>query len=463
MTSAKAAGRYLAAYVVAYRQEFEALTANPPEGAGYPRLAISPYVEAPNIECLVAADGAVILFPGVPPAPTWAIAGGPALMVDTEPTRTPGWVTDKLKRAGLLGKFIGIYRIVGHVSEETWAGTLPPSSGKAVVEVTNTTIDVAKFDIKVAELVDRLTFGAIGSILDLHLPDDSSDFWHPHIIRNLGFMTADRNQQRFVEYMEVLHHGDDAAWDPRSIRARVVGDVRRDYAHAATAPPDGATLALGTRGGGKTEAIFKEIGSSSKSEQIARRFEILVPAIQGFRELLRGAAKDPERTFQNYLEEHPVLLDAYATAVARPRFMYPPGSKSPVGKSWVEPDFVLTYPGHRYKLVEIERPGKSLGTSSGRPSADVTQPAFQLAEWRDFIRQYPAIVEERFPGLPGNFSTMLVVSRRTREATGKHDPDRYLPLVQDTYAADQVYFFDDLTDLAEVLQAKLQALTTFEG
>jgi hypothetical protein len=49
---------------------------------------------------------------GKEPDYQWYIAGGPALKVDYEPTRTPSEVTETLKAAGVLGKPIGIYRIV---------------------------------------------------------------------------------------------------------------------------------------------------------------------------------------------------------------------------------------------------------------------------------------------------------------------------------------------------------------
>src|SRR5438105_3343062 len=110
--TASAVAAYLSSYSAAYRREFLRLTAAPPKGAGYPPLAVSPYMHPGTIECLVSPDG-VAVFSSLPePEYKWWIAGGPAVMVDYSQTKTPEWIVALLKAQGIFGKPIGIYRIV---------------------------------------------------------------------------------------------------------------------------------------------------------------------------------------------------------------------------------------------------------------------------------------------------------------------------------------------------------------
>src|SRR5205823_4283323 len=114
------------------------------------------------------------------------------------------------------------------------------------------------------------------------------------------------------------------------------------------------------------------------------RLEALRQAIEAFRALLEEKAEENEREFHEFLNSNSVLLDASGDAVSKPHFTYPTG-ESPLDKEYVEPDFLIRYPGNSYKLVELERPDKLMATKQGQPRAEVTQAAFQIAEWKDYI------------------------------------------------------------------------------
>jgi hypothetical protein len=190
---------------------------------------------------------------------------------------------------------------------------------------------------------------------------------------------------------------------------------------------------------------------------LANRLLAVSPVVEEFRSLIETEQREAE--YQRYLEMHPELLDVYAVRVhPRPQFRYPEGRTSPIGKSYVEPDFIIEYPGRRYALVEIERPDAPFGTSRGQPAASVTAPAFQLAEWVSFIREFPSIVESGFPGLPLALKTLVVVSRSAVVAEGR-DATAYRQLVQSTFNIDELYFYDELAERAEVALARLAALT----
>src|SRR2546427_11771743 len=116
------AAAYLKKYIGAYRREYERFVASPPAGAGFPRYRISPYLYSGNLECSLARDGAAIADPSFEPPYDWSFAGGPALMVDYSTSRVPSEVVDRLEKEGLLGKAIGLYRIVAQeeMPDEVW-------------------------------------------------------------------------------------------------------------------------------------------------------------------------------------------------------------------------------------------------------------------------------------------------------------------------------------------------------
>ncbi len=440
---ATGAAAYLKEYVASYRREYERFVASPPVGAGFPRYRISPYLYSGELQCHLARDGAAIADTSLEPPYDWAFAGGPALMVDYSTTRVPSEVVDRLKKNGLLGKDIGLYRIVAQeeMPDEVWHGSLPQPHDSAVITVNQAThVRVAAYKLDWSELVKRLTFGAIGRILKVKLPTPDSDFWNPLIIRNLGFLTADRSHKRFFHYLELLPHVDAAAWEPRSIRARVHVDIQRDFAHAAVPQ---------LRGGGamafaKTEPYLP---------LFVDRLSALQRAIDDFQGLLDLHGEEDEKVFHEFLRANPILLDVYGEARSKPRFYYPKG-ESPLGKAYIEPDFVIQYPGNAYKLVELEKPSKKLATRKGQPTAETTQAAFQIAEWKTYIQKHYELIKNELPGISVNCTSMIVISRRSQRTSGTAKIQQYMELVRNQFSAEEILLYDDL--LARARQAYIR-------
>jgi hypothetical protein len=187
MVSTERAAIYLTEYIARYRDEYDRFTAPPPNGGGYPRIPISPYQYGGELVCHLAADGAVILDSSNEPAYRWDVAGGPALMVDHEPTRTPAWVNEVLRAEGILGKNIGISRIVGKspIPDHVWRGSLGEPRDRRRLMIDNLSLEVCRYEYPWQELIQRLTYGAFGLILDVKLPDINTDFWHPYIVTGI--------------------------------------------------------------------------------------------------------------------------------------------------------------------------------------------------------------------------------------------------------------------------------------
>jgi hypothetical protein len=385
-------------------------------------------------------------------------------MVDYPETRTPPQVTEALKQQNLLGQMIGISRIVAQQTLPTaiWCGILPQAYDAHEAQLDDgTTIKVSKYQISWHELIERLTFGAFGKVLDVYLPAPSSELWNPHIVRDLGFTTGDRRYKRFFHYLELYPHVDASAWDTRSIWVRVLADIRRDF--AAAFGGRGGTIgfgAIGQRGGGSM-AI-----RSSQEVQIGLfydRLSELNTVIGQFETLLAERGDAPESVFHEFLKEHPILLDVYGEADSKPRFHYPAG-ESPLAKTYVEPDFIIRYPGDTYKIVELERPGKAMATQQGQPRAEVGQAAFQIAEFTTFIRNHYDLLKERYPYISTQHTTMLVISRATEASIGRgRDKQQYMELVKSMYATSEVYLYDDLVHRVKQALKQLASLIPYGG
>ncbi|OGA17776.1 MAG: hypothetical protein A3I63_09920 [Betaproteobacteria bacterium RIFCSPLOWO2_02_FULL_66_14] len=437
---------YISAYIQSYRAAHSRLTAAPPQGSGYPDLVVSPYLAPSHFECFLALDGVAVMVSGNEPPYSWWLAGGPALMVDLPESQTPPEVTQLLSNSGLLGKPIGIYRIVtkAPLAPDTVYGRFDELTTAVQVSVLDSTVTVRSGTISLSTLLERLTFGAFGPILDIHLPSADSDFWRPHIIRNLGFMTADRRNRRFLNYLEIMPHVDDAAWDQRSIPTRVGSDLRRDFGISFAGSRSGGILSFG--------------GPADWNPPFMDRLASLGVTIAAFERLLRTQPGAPESTYQDFLAQHPILLDVYGEPIPKPRFIFPDGP-TPLGKAYVEPDFVIRYPGNAYRLIELERPTKGIATQAGHPKAEMTQSAFQIAEWRQFIARHYSELKERFPGISAKHPATVVISRTTeRSYPSESDLQQYKDLLLHHYENIDVLTYDDLLVRAKEAHARLAAI-----
>ena len=266
---------FIFAYASNYREGYTRATVAPPDGPGYPSLPISPFLYASNFDVFVASDGVVINELRDEPEYQWYIAGGPAIKVDYEPTRTPPEVIGTLKTEGLLGKPIGIYRIVAKTKlpSQVWLGRV-----QSIVRLlerhdkaTGITLNLWEVRGTLKEVISSLSFGAYGIILDLHLPTQKSQIGASHLIQNIGVFPADLNSRRFFHHLEIHGQSDACAWDMRTVNLRVQQDIRRDLARALAG--------LGQSGGG----TMSFGGRPSWVENYSNRLERLRVAIAALR------------------------------------------------------------------------------------------------------------------------------------------------------------------------------------
>ncbi|EPP8673111.1 DUF4263 domain-containing protein, partial [Acinetobacter baumannii] len=330
----KELGENIRFYIEKYRENYKFFTSTPPHGAGYPKLLVSPYLTAKEFDIYLAEDGVVINEVAPEPDYQWYIAGGPALKIDYEPTKTPKHIIELLKKNNLYGKPIGIYRIVSkkYISAPVWKGMFKNIDDRLVIkcEELNVKLNLLNISLSLSQVISTLTFGAYGEVLDIKLPTSADSFGIPFIMEKIGFFPADLNNKRFFNYIEIYGHASSCAWDARLMNLRVKNDLRRDFAkHLAN---------LDDKKGGVIS--FGE--NMEWVENYTNRLLNLEVAINEFRQVLHFHSHETEEVFHKLMEKHPLLLDVYGKVESKPKLVYPAGEFSPIGKTYVEPDFIIS-------------------------------------------------------------------------------------------------------------------------
>ena len=279
------------------------------------------------------------------------------------------------------------------------------------------------------------------------MPQTTNDIGCPHIVRRIGIYPADLNNKRFFEYLEMHGQVDRCAWDRRAISLRVKSDLRRDFAQALSVAEErrGGSLSFGA--------------TNEWAESYTNRLVSLQKAISLLRENLIFKDTAPEEVFHRVLEDNPILLDVYGMCQSKPVLKYPAGHTSIIGKEFLVPDFIVVYPDKSYKLVEIERPSKSMATKEGQPRAELTQAIFQIAEWKHFIKTHYDVIRDKYPGIQSKCRSMIIMSRSTQRAFGGlRDQKAYAELLMEQYKVDEVLTYDDILERASFAYYQLTGL-----
>ncbi|ABC29183.1 hypothetical protein HCH_02362 [Hahella chejuensis KCTC 2396] len=428
---------YIIKYISLYRSEYEKFTSTPPEGAGYPRISVSPFISAKEFDVFLANNGVVISEVKEEPQHAWFVAGGPAIKVDTEPTSTPEHIIDTLKENNIKGN-IGIYRCVAkdYIPTRIWRGRIKNiSESRALThEKLNITLNLTLVKTDLRDLVSSLTFGALGIIIDNYIINKELNLGEPTIIQKFGFFPADLNSRRFFNYLEIYNYSDEIGWSTRNIKLRISNDLRRDFARALSISADEkvhGTLTLGSL--------------NNWIENYTNRLSKLEKAINEFKGILLFQSDDKEETFHKLIENNPILLDVYGSCISKPQLHYPVDHKSPIGKKYLEPDFIVCYPDQSYKLIELERASKRVATVQGHPRAEVSQAAYQIAEWTDFISEHYNEIRNDYPGINSKCKTCIIISRSQQEKFSNiEDMNRYKGQLIRQFRVDEIITYDDL-------------------
>lgn len=407
---------YLTSYHINYSVRYHSFfTEAPPKGAGYPKLVVSPYPFRTDSTCYLAKDGAIVAFRGYKNK-QWE---GVTLNIETN----------------------GYSDYVTLLPE-------PKYTVQTSVDEEDTGCRLYAFDLTIEQVFNQLTCNGMRWIFQDNevIKEHSENFWHPLIIKNMRFQTSDLKYIHSFEQMEIYFHTDKAAWDIRSVHARIMNDIRRDFARAAVTDnqKDGVIIS-----GGTEPYSFYE------------KLDTLRIAIEKFKKLLDENAQAPEQVFHDFLKQYPIILDAYAQRVhSKPRWPYPNELIHHYGKAYVEPDFVIKYPDNSYKLIELEKPGKNIATQQGQPSAGTNQAVFQTAEWLAYIGNHYDLLKDDYPSISTRVHPVVVISRTT-EFKARH-ASRSVALLKEhlsqMYEGKEILFYDDLLERAMQMYQQLATL-----
>ena len=250
-----------------------------------------------------------------------------------------------------------------------------------------------------------------------------------------------------MSILEIHGQIDRSAWDRRAISLRVKSDLRRDFAQALSVTEE-------RRGG------LLSFGATNEwAESYTNRLVSLQKAISLLRENLLFNDTASEDVFHRVLEDNPMLLDVYGMCQSKPVLKYPVGHASVIGKEFLVPDFIVVYPDKSYKLIEIERPSKSMATKQGQPRSELTQAIFQIAEWKHFIKTHYDTIRDKYPGIQSKCKSMIIISRSTQKAFGGlKDQKAYTELLMEQYNVDEVMTYDDILERASFAYYQLTGL-----
>ena len=195
-----------------------------------------------------------------------------------------------------------------------------------------------------------------------------------------------------------------------------------------------------------------------QSDRSYSKLSVLETLINRFEKLLDEYPQGHENLFHEFLIKNPALLDVYGEPEPKHKFPFPEG-ESPLDKNYVEPDFIIKYPNNKYKLVELERPGKHWGTKQGQTTSELNQAAFQAcSDWDYYIRNHYELIKDKYRGISNHRSYMVVIGRKTQANVGGRNPEEYRQYIAGQYPC-EICFYDDLLDKAKQAHAALVALS----
>lgn len=90
----------------------------------------------------------------------------------------------------------------------------------------------------------------------------------------------------------------------------------------------------------------------------------------------------------------------------------------------------------------------------------VTHAAFLIAEWKDYINRFYPDIKERFPGIAGSYTSMIVIGTEV-ESRLSDEVERlqYLSLMRQQFGVEEVLTYTDLLTRARQAFTRLSALS----
>lgn len=230
-------------------------------------------------------------------------------------------------------------------------------------------------------------------------------------------------------------------WEPDWERLRVFDDARANSwsTESAAARANADVLACTMQ----RLLGLRSAPTSTSTDPKAAVASALRDLISEFERLLRDATV--EEQLQSFLKDNPQLLDLRAIQV---------DPKVPLGSEYVT-DFILTLPGDKHVLVEIERANLRLYTQGKNPSAHMTHAVQQVEDWLDWAYENVTYLRSRYPSLHEPQGLVVLGRRESLD----HKAIKALRR-RNTNSRIRVATYDDLLDEVRAIAANIERWIT---
>lgn len=151
----------------------------------------------------------------------------------------------------------------------------------------------------------------------------------------------------------------------------------------------------------------------------------------------------PEKTYQDFLEEHPVFVDPLAAEVL---------NRKRLGLELVT-DFVVRRHDFRYVVVEIEKPQDRIFTQAGDFASSFSHAMGQVLDFQGWIAENVAYAQRHLPGIEHPHGLLIMGRRSEMTADQESKLRRWLQNSKNI----EVLTLDDLSERARALHASLRA------
>ncbi len=156
-------------------------------------------------------------------------------------------------------------------------------------------------------------------------------------------------------------------------------------------------------------ALMDPDAISNLSRALALRSIAVGPkVIQSYEDIV-AKTDEEERTYQTFLEKHPLLINPRAFQV---------WSQPDLHGRFI-PDFVLRTNDNGYIIVEIETPSKTLVTQNYQLSSHATHAISQVLQYQEYLRTHACEASRSFPAFSHPAGLVVVGREETLDAGQK--------------------------------------------
>ncbi len=407
--------KYLKQYVQSYRLEYQRLTQDPPNGAGYPKVfGNKAYIDSKHLRAYILRNAVVIAD----------VVNVPA---------TQGYEPDRS------------------------AESMPSVTSTQLEDGTTWDVVLAKYSLN--GFISLMTMG----MFNVQQGPIATEFGRYSALATLTLQNSSIKKERHVSSIVWYPYTDKSGWDSRNSWIYAFYDLRYDVA-SSLAGKEGAGKVYKVDGKDAitaipTDTIWRE---NEIRQALGAKLRVFSKDIDDLRGLLEKSASSVEQVFLDFIANHLHLLDLYATKIEPSPFIDIPEEKpSTIKGTRRVPDFIASYADGTYMLIELEKASKPvLIGRDNRPSHELTQALNQTSEWNEMIRNFGNYLL-KYPSLT-NHRNLIVIGREAGYEGTRQEFHNHLNRINQDFsnAKTTIITYDDLVSRAQAARSRITAIQT---